>query len=301
MVNEEKIRIAYLGPDGTFTQKASIALNGDVINPEWVERGKIQSVIDAVAQGEAERGVIPLRTDYADVQQTLDRLLKVLALSEAGKLRKIYITGYGEMTVDFYLAAKPRTKLSDIRILATKQQAIEACEEELETLLSRYACEFLDSTALGAKKVAETDETDNTYATLCSKEAIEGYGLVSLLKGPISKTTRFIRIGKEPYTGMQQDETAIMIRIYEDRAGLLRDIEHEIAPINQTDLYTMKNKQDSTGKIPYGFVIRLAANEKAASFVVNCLKEMAEKEVLYGVQQLPKIDVLGTYPIIRLQ
>ncbi len=51
------VKIAYLGPSGTFTQKAAQAMNADVTNPEWVERTKIQYVIDAVAQEYADRGV----------------------------------------------------------------------------------------------------------------------------------------------------------------------------------------------------------------------------------------------------
>ncbi len=289
-----KNRIAYLGPSGTFTQKAAREMNVDAKKPEWVERGKIQHVIDAVAKGDADRGVIPLRTDYADVPQTLDRLLKALSEAERGKGRRIYITGYAEMGIEFYLAAREGTRISEIGVIATKQQAAEACEDELEGILATY--KYVDSTALGAQMASKNEG----YATLCSREAMESNGLVSILERPISKTTRFIRVGSSPYKGKRQDETAIMVRLYEDRPRLLEDIEHEVGPVNQTDLYTLKNRQDSEGEIPYSFVIRLAANKKDAGLVVDCLRAMARKEVLYGVTRLPKIDVLGTYPVIAL-
>ena len=121
------VRIAYLGPAGTYTENAAKVLNPEVESPVWVDRGSIPKVIEAVAGGESDIGVVPLRAADGDVDATLKKLHSVLTHSEAGKegVRRVYITGYGELPIDFYLASVPGAEIGGIRTIVSKKEAID--------------------------------------------------------------------------------------------------------------------------------------------------------------------------------
>ncbi len=292
------VKIAYLGPSATFTEKAAKLMNADVTDAEWIEKGSIDEVIESVAQGESERGVVPLRTHYGDVYETLDKMHEVISRSETGEAKRLYITGYGELPIHFYLASKQGVNLGDIRVIATKQQAIEACKKELKRLLGTYAVQHLASTALGAKMVA--DSIEKNVATLCSEDALTEYNLVSLLAEPISKVTAFIRVGTAPENMGRTVETAVMIRLYGDKPGQLHSITGAVLPVNMTDIHLMKNKEDSYGVAGAVFIMRLAANYEWAEKVIGSLRAELNKESHSCGIPPSRMDNLGTYPIMRL-
>lgn len=287
--------IAYLGPSGTFSEQAAKKMNAVIDSPHYVERETIADVLTAVARQEVDSGVVPLRTADGDVNDTLQQLHKVVTRKE-GNGHGPYITGYWVMPIVFYLAGKDGTTLGQVRIIATKQQALDACVDELEQAGITYKGLALASTALGAQYVVTA--ADGGIAALCSKEAMEGNGLVSLLPGPIRKVTRFISVANTPYTGPQQDETAIMVRLYEDRLGQLHAITGAILPMNMTDLHLMKDRRDSHG-VATVFLIRMNADKEAAEQVLDRLNtQLIRKEAQYELNMPPRLTNLGTYPII---
>ena len=287
----EQLRIAYLGPSGTYSEQVAQSLNADVKGAEYVPLKSIPRVIETVARGDAEVCVVPLRASQ-DVNDSLVSLYGRIRQAEEGKVNRVYITGYGEAPIQFYLAAKPEARIQDIDTVASKQEAIDHCRSELEDLLEDYGPRYTESTAEGARLVVSS--SGSNIATLCSLKALGDNGLVSLLPEPIQKYTAFIRIGAEPYSGTREDETAIMISFYQDRPGQLLSIVSSIYPVNMTDLHLLKNMKDYSGIAKHVFVVRLEADSGQADLVTKkMIKEFPEGN---GT----KIDVLGTYPIINL-
>ncbi len=294
------VRIAYLGPAGTYSETAARAMNPDLANAEYDEKDSLRDVIKAAHLGEVDIGVVPLRTDYEDVLDTLDALHR--AVVRRHQMGNIYITGYGEMPIQFYLAGKPGSSLAVIDEIASKKEAINACIDDLVALIPNEDWDYTltKSTASGAAMVAESQ--DLGLAALCSADAVAKYGLVQLAQLP-AKTTRFINISKRMYRGTQQDESAIMIRLYQDRPGLLHSITGAVLPANMTDIYLRKNKLDPLG-VANVFMIRIQANMREASSIMTCLQsELGGKEAMYGIEptQAPVVDLLGTYPVMKLQ
>ena len=292
-------KIAYLGPSGTYSEKAAKKMNAIAENPEWVTKGTIEDVLYAVSRSEANIGVVPIRTHYGDVGQTIDMLHEATVLSEKGEGARINVTGYTKMPILFYLAAKNGAELSGIKREETKKEAIDACAKDLAKLIPGYQSDYLESTAGGALKVANSGYE---VATLCTEEAMRANGLESLIPEPIRRETAFVSVADKSYHGFGSSmdwETMVMVRLYHDRPGLLHDMTGAVQPINIRDVHLIKDREDMNGKAGLVFMLRINADPYQAIIATNAINGTFAKEELYVPGVLPpRVTNLGSYAVI---
>ena len=183
------IRLALLGPDGTFTAEAGmdyIKRRGISAEIKWYR--KIEDCFDAVEKQEADRAMVPIlnsTTTAAWINETLK------------KLRDNHVMIYDEyiLPIRHHLAALPGAATEGIRYVHSKDKAFQQCENSLSRLFKDVDFIYENSTAAAAQTVKGLNARDR--AAVAPFRAVELYGLEILEKDiqddPRNKT-RFIAV-----------------------------------------------------------------------------------------------------------
>ena len=275
------MKVAYLGPQGTFTEKATREV---FPSEELVPLQPIRRVIRAVEAVEVDRGVVPSENFYnGEVRETLD------ALTESSKAR---IIGEKSLVVVHCLGAlQGHGKIMQIY---SKDQALEQC--------SRYLCEnypnadtlAVSSTAEAAKKIAKERMLD--AAAIASDSALRESGLEVLASDicPDNKT-RFVILGTTPVNRTGDDKTFIAIRPQcpkdKDRPGVLYTALGFLAGL-RINLEYIQSRPD--GKKGYIFYIELDGYEQdeAVRTALDSIRLSLDPQTKYP----NTVKVLGSYP-----
>lgn len=202
-------RVAYLGPEFTFSHLAAIERFGQ--SAELVPVGTIAAVFEEVERGQAEFGVVPMEnTTDGRVSDTLD----CFARSKARIC--------GELPLRIHhclLGSEPRDQ---IRMVYSKPQPLSQCRNWLAKHLPKASLREVASTAEAAKLARENPD----LAAIASLQAGTNYGLPVLAKNiedQQDNITRFAIIAKESAQRTGNDKTSLMLEIAH-QPGALADV-----------------------------------------------------------------------------
>jgi chorismate mutase/prephenate dehydratase len=205
---EEPVRVAYLGPEGTFSHQAAREHFGALALLCGV--GSISDVFAAVEAGRAQLGIVPVEnTTEGVVTQTLD------AFGE----RDVTVCAERVLRVSAALLSKSG-RLDDVRRVISHPQPLAQCRRWLDQQLPGIEREEMASTAAAAQRAAE----DPTCAAIGSLLSAEVYGLAVVAAGIEDRrdnSTRFVVIGGDPPPPSGRDLTSIVFTIRRDEAGAL--------------------------------------------------------------------------------
>jgi len=203
------MKIAYLGPERTFTEKAARDLFQE---GELVPLVHIRKVIQAVENGETEFGVIPFENYHnGKVIHTLDALSRY-----AAKARLIREKAF---RIVHCIGALPNHR--EINNVFSKDQALEQCDEYLADNYPSATPVAVSSTSEAARRIAE--EKLLNAAAISSEESLVSSGLEVMAKDICpNNLTRFIVLGRSPTRPTEDDKTFLAIHPPRmDEAGVL--------------------------------------------------------------------------------
>ena len=270
------LKIAYLGPAGTFTEQAARQLGSD---SELHPVASVTEAMDAVLAGQADRAVVPIENSIeGGVSATSDAL---------AVMPGVQIFGEYLVPVRFDLMAKPGTKLADVKDVLTHPVAYAQSRKWLELNLSSHTHIPAASTAAAAKALADGANAD---AVIAASGASKLYGL-EILASDIGENkeaqTRFIEIGKkskpQPKTGA--DKTSVIVELPDDRPGGLLELLEQFAA-RGVNLSRIESRPvgDRFGR--YRFNIDAEGH----------IEDEAIAEALMGLHRFsPKVIFLGSY------
>ncbi len=258
---EDRLSIAYLGPEGTFSHEAANLKFGRLAELEPVP--SIGDVFAAVERGSVSLGIVPVEnTTEGVVTQTLD------AFAESDVL----ICGEVLLRISNQLASRSG-RLADVRRVASNPQPLAQCRHWLDRNLPGVERIETLSTTAAAKLAAD----DGTLAAICSAGAAAGNGL-RIIEASIEdrrdNTTRFVVIGKQMPEPTGNDLTSAVFTIRKDEPGglhrLLSPFADEGINLTSIQLRPIKGKPWE-----YLFFLDLEGHqreeriEKALSLVAN--------------------------------
>ena len=203
--------IAYLGPEGTFTETAARLVHTG--ESPLVACEDVADVVRRVEAGEAERGVVPIEnTIEGSVHATLDALAFDTDLLIEAEL---------ELPVTLVLAAASELELDAVTAVHSHPIALAAARRWLSTNLGGVERVPATSTARAASLVADQDGTE---VAIVNPLAAERYGLSVVARGIAdagANSTRFVVVGHSlpPATGW--DKTSTVVFIEENQPGAL--------------------------------------------------------------------------------
>ena len=210
---EERLRVAYLGPAGTFSHQAARSRFGALADLEPVV--SIPDVFSAVESGRTRLGIVPVEnTTEGVVTQTLDTLAE----------REVSICAESVLPVSVALLSQSG-RLEDVKRVASHPQPLAQCRRWLDAHLPGAERVEAASTAAAAQRAASEPET----AALGAAVAAEVYGLraaAEAVEDRRDNRTRFVVIGGAPPGPSGCDLTSVVFTIRRDQAGgLFRLIE----------------------------------------------------------------------------
>ncbi|HMK61878.1 MAG TPA: prephenate dehydratase [Dissulfurispiraceae bacterium] len=207
---EEPLRVAYFGPEGTFTHLASIRHFGS--SAKYIPVESIKAVFDAVEYGEADYGLVPIENSSEGVvSHTLDMFMDY----------DLKITAEVLLEVSHNLLSKSGEK-GKVRKIYSHPQALAQCRGWLETNMSGIPVLAAVSTAKAAEIVVNDDEA----AAIASELAAKLYDLKFIrrhIEDKRNNFTRFLVIAKESPGKSGSDKTSIMFSL-KNRPGALYDV-----------------------------------------------------------------------------
>ena len=270
------MRVAFLGPEGTFTSQA---VSKAVADAERIALPTIAEVIAAVRDGEVQLGVVPMENSIeGSVFLTLDDL----AFGPPGA----YIRGEVTVPIAMNVLGQSGRTLSDITTVRSQPHALAQCRQWLARHLPAAEQQAATSTAEAAREAAQAD---GSVAALGPLVAAERFGLEVLaadVHDHDGNTTRFVVLGRSltPPTGA--DKTSLVVFFGEDRPGLLLRILDEFAlrGINLTKIESRPTKQ--------------ALGEYC--IFIDCAGHVTEARVGEALRSVHRhaaeVRVLGAYP-----
>jgi prephenate dehydratase len=213
-------RSAYLGPEGTFAEAALISAVASSEGARYPQPS-VPAALAAVRTGDADAALVPLENSVeGSVPATMD------GLADGAPL---VITREVFLDVEFALAVRPGTSLSDVRSVVSHPHALAQTAGRLTELLPGVTPLPLTSTAVAAEAVA----AGKYDAAVCAPIAAQRYGLESLL-GDIADrpgaVTRFVLVAPpgEPTVRTGNDKTSL-VAVVGDRTGALLELLSEFA------------------------------------------------------------------------
>jgi prephenate dehydratase len=212
------MRIAYLGPAGTFTEDAlAEALPQGGYEP--LLTATIHDAILAVERGDAERALVPIENSIeGSVRPTLDTLA-----FEAGG---VTIVGEHDYRVRIHLIARAGVQVDGVEAVLSHPQPLSQCARFLRERLPEVERRSVSSTAAAVRMVSESARP---WAALGARAAAALYDCELLLEGvedSDDNVTRFVWIapaGTEPEGVGPWKTSLVFSELGADHPGALVD------------------------------------------------------------------------------
>lgn len=277
------VRIAYLGPEGTFTEAALLKMTaagvvpgGGELTPEPAE--STPSALEAVRSGAADFACVPIENSIeGSVLPTLDSLA-------SGSPLQIY----AELTLDvsFSIVTRPGVDAGRVRSVAAFPIAAAQVRQWLAANLPAAALIPTNSNAAAALDVVD----GRADAGVSTALAAQRYGLASLAEGVVDEPnarTRFVLVGQPgpPPARTGADRTSVVLRI-DSAPGALVSAMNEFG-IRDIDLTRIESRPTRTGLGTYVFFLDC----------VGHIEDSAVAEALKALyRRCADVRYLGSWP-----
>jgi chorismate mutase/prephenate dehydratase len=209
---EKPMDIAFLGPEGTFTQQAVYKHFGHAV--KTIPVATINEIFSAVELNNCQFGVVPVENSTEGViSYTLDRFLT----------SPLKICGEVEIRVNQNLMGQA-TNLAEITEVFSHQQSLAQCRQWLNKHLPKALLTAVNSNAEAARLASINKQT----AAIAGIVAAEVYNLTIIEKNiedEPNNTTRFIIIGQQSPSPTGNDKTSLVVSTDNQSGALYRTLE----------------------------------------------------------------------------
>jgi prephenate dehydratase len=276
------MRIAYLGPSGTFTEDAlREALTDD--EAELIPSPTVYAAILAVDSGEADRALVPFENSIEGaVRSTLDTL--------AFENPEVTIIGEHDYPIRTSLITRSELPLGEITAVLSHPQASAQCARFIRERLPGAEVRAATSTAEAVRQVAGAQQP---WAALGARSAASIYDCVVLADGvedSPDNVTRFVWIAPSDTIASGEGPwrtTLVFAELGEDKPGALVEalLEFSRRGVNLTRIESRPRRQ---GLGSYMFFVDLegATTDPVVAEAIEGLRGSAES-----------VRILGSYPV----
>ncbi len=270
---EKPLRIAYMGPQATFSHLASLKRFGSSV--EHVDCDNVAEVFSKVEHVDCDYGVVPIENSIEGVvTHTMDLLVE----------SELKICSQILLNVSHYLMAKsPSTKIKEIY---SHPQVLGQCRQWLLRNMPGVALIPTVSTT----KAAQIAAGKKNAACIASEVAATLYGLTILKKNiqdSAHNITRFLVIANTDVPQTGSDRTSLVFSI-KDKVGALHAM---LSPFMRNKINLTKIESRPSKKKAWDYY-----------FFVDCEGHQKDPQVARALKQLEGmckfIKILGSYPVL---
>jgi len=270
---EKPITVAFLGPEGTFTQAAALKHFGH--SAVSAPLSAIDEVFREVASGSANYGVVPVENSTEGViNHTLDSFRE----------STLSICGEVELRIHHHLLIGPNTKADNITRVYSHPQSLAQCRKWLDAHLPNVERIPLSSNAEAAKRVIG----EWNSAAIAGEMAEVLYELTPLhqnIEDEPDNATRFLIIGQQTVPASGDDKTSIMVSV-KNQPGALYSLLEPFRK-HRVDLTRVETRPSRTATWSYVFFI---------DFIGHCDDENVRQALDEISSVVAELRLLGSYP-----
>lgn len=271
---QNPLRVAFLGPPGTFTEAAALKHFGQAV--QTLPLPGIADIFHAVEVGHAQYGVVPIENSTAGViHHTLDLFIQ----------SPLQICGEVELSVHHQLMSH-QSQFSAIQVLYSHPQAFAQCQHWLDRheQLRHVPRIAVSSNAEAAHRAA----TEPNSAAIAGVMASQRYHLTILaanIEDHADNATRFLVIGQQTVPPSGKDKTSLMLVAY-NKPGALHQL---LAPFaaNHISMTRIESRPSQRGQWEYVFFIDIEGHRDTPE-IDRTLKQLQQDAAL--------VKILGSYP-----
>jgi len=268
---ERPLRIAYLGPEGSFSHTAAMMKFGQSV--EYEPQSAIAGVFEEIAREHCDFGIVPVDNTIAGgIVETLDSLT----------ITSVHICA--EVLVAIHHNLLANCELDKIKTIYSKPEVFSQCNLWLSTTMPQIDTIPMASTAIAAQKAAAEPYT----AAIGSKLAGELYGLKTIcenIENVTTNVTRFFVVGRESARATGDDRSTLVFSTA-DKAGALVECLKEFQK-HQVNLSNIESRPSQTRDQEY-------------HFFVDCQGHQSDEKLKNAVDQVRnhclRLTILGSYP-----
>jgi prephenate dehydratase len=276
------MRVAYLGPRGTFTEDAlREAIGGEEVEAQ--PKPSVYDAIIAVQSGEADRALVPFENS---IEGSVSATLDTLAFDAQG----VTIVGEHDLPIRHCLIAREPIPLERIEVVLSHPQASAQCARFIRENLPAAEVRAAASTADAVRRVSEHE---GNWAALGAASAASLYGAAVLRDGiedEPDNVTRFVWVAPAG-TRAEGDEpwrtSLVFAELGDDRPGALVDALQAFS-VRGVNLTRIESRPLRRGLGRYMFFCDLEGSGE-------------QEEVAAAIEELrgkaESVRILGSYPV----
>ncbi|MCW4153410.1 prephenate dehydratase [Halomonas sp. 18H] len=271
---EQPVKVAYLGPEGTFTQQAALKHFGE--SAVSLPMAAIDEVFREVEAGAVNYGVVPVENSTEGViNHTLDSFM------DSG----MRICGEVVLRIHHHLLVSENTRRDKVSRIYSHPQSFAQCRKWLDAHYPHAERVPVSSNAEAAKLV----RTEWHSAAIAGDMAAKLYDLMrqaEKIEDRPDNSTRFLIIGNQDVPMSGDDKTSIVVAM-RNQPGALHDL---LEPFHRhhIDLTRLETRPSRTGVWNYVFFIDFKGHH-AEPRVAAMLEEVSLRAA--------EVKVLGSYPM----
>ena len=274
LAQEEPLKVAFLGPEGTFTQSAVLKQFGHSVRA--LSLRTIDEVFQEVEGGIADFGVVPVEnSSEGTVTHTLDMFLS----------SPLKICGEVELRIHQHLMGK-MDNMRKVERVCSHPQSLAQCRAWLAQSLPKVETIPVSSNAAAARRARDEEGT----AAIAGDVAAEVYGLkivIPNIEDHADNTTRFLVIGRKLFPSSGEDKTSLLISSAGTRgAGVLHNLLDPLAR-GGISMTRIESRPSRRRKWDYVFFVDIEGHAED-DHVRQALEQVESHASLFRV--------LGSYP-----
>lgn len=228
------VKVAYLGPKGTFSQAAVIQHFGEGV--QLLECPTIDDVFSAVDKKLADFGVVPVENSTEGaINNTQDCLID----------SRLTITGEQIVLIVHNLMVQPGSSKERVLTIASHKQSLAQCRHWLQAQFPGVNQLECASNAEAAKLAL----ADATVAAVAGEVAAQTYGLEILsraIQDQQHNSTRFLVLSTTGVGPSGRDKTSILVYTENKPGALFRVLQpFETLQISLTKIETRPSKKEA--------------------------------------------------------
>lgn len=282
------IKIGYLGPEGTFSEKAAQKWQQFLQVPHQLEgKESIPQLFRDLESKNLTQIIVPVENSIeGSVTVTQDYLISLQGVNVLGEI---------SLSIEHYLVTNGPISLQEIAGVYSHPQALAQCHRFLEQHLKHAKLFQTASTAEAARMVCESNKS---IAAITSLDAANKYNLTVLaekIQDFNGNKTRFWALGelmsqpRKAVDGSLIAKTSIVVALPYNRPGNLYEILKEFAEVS-LDLTRIESRPTKKELGEYLFIIDFIGHLQEEA-VISAFAKLKAKGVM--------IKILGSFPVIN--
>lgn len=275
---EQSLKIAYLGPQGTYSEQAALRQFGHAATV--LPFHSLDEVFHQVESGHCQYAVVPVENSLGgSVSTTLDLLLST----------PLKICGESHLRIRHQLMVHASVEgLSSIRRVYSHAQSLSQCQQWLSSHLPQVERIPVASNADAATRALSDPES----AAIAGELAAERYALKILandIEDSADNTTRFVVLGTQEVGSSGRDKTSLVLSA-PNRPGAIHQLLEPLAH-HGVSMSRLESRPSRTGLWEYVFFVDIEGHTSDQAVVMALEKMRAQASFL---------KVLGSYPVSPL-